>query len=310
MNNIKTSFSIKDLENLSGIKAHTIRIWEKRYNLLQPERTDTNIRLYDLNNLQKLLNVSFLNNNGVKISHIAKLKPEEIAIKVKEFANSEDINSHLVNSFKLSMMNFDPLLFHKTYSEAVEQLGFEKVFNEIIWQLLNEIGILWQTDTINPAHEHFISYLVRQKLLVEIEKFNFQNSSDREVTFVLFLPMHEIHELGLMYINYILHSKGYQPIYLGPSVPRENLLDLVKYYKSITFISYFTIEPEHEKISDFISDFHSKLLKGKENQLWLLGNRTKEQVAENLPDQVTTFNSLHSISGALDQMSQLSSTAV
>ncbi len=117
MNNIKNEFSIKDLENLSGIKAHTIRIWEKRYNLLQPNRTDTNIRNYDLENLQKLLNVSFLNNNGYKISKISKLGERDIAMHVKEIALKKNLENHALNAFKVAMLNFDQAHFYKIYNK-------------------------------------------------------------------------------------------------------------------------------------------------------------------------------------------------
>ncbi len=116
MNNIKVNFSIKDLENLTGIKAHTIRIWEKRYNLLSPNRTDTNIRNYSLSSFQKLLNISYLNNNGIKISKIADLKEEEIPIKVREIASRSKVEDHAINAFKMSMINFDQVLFYNTYN--------------------------------------------------------------------------------------------------------------------------------------------------------------------------------------------------
>lgn len=309
MNNIKTTFSIKDLENLSGIKAHTIRIWEKRYNLLQPERTDTNIRLYDLENLQKLLNASFLNNNGLKISHIAKFTPEQIADKVRDFNVEKDINTHVLNSFKLSMVNFDSALFHKTYADLLEINGFENTFSNYIWPLLKEIGFLWQTDTITPAHEHFVTNLVRQKLTVEIDKVKLLYPENPQETYVLFLPVNEIHELGLMYLHYFLKKSRLHSIYLGQSVPVTDLLELPKHYNNITFISYFTIEPEADKIQDYLKEIYKIVLKGTNNQLWLAGRRLKDEANTEVPKGVVIFDSLLSIVSAIPQCEDLRSVA-
>ena len=164
MNNLKNRFSIKDLENLTGIKAHTIRIWEKRYNLLTPKRTDTNIRYYDLASFQKMLNVSYLNNNGYKISKIATLKANEIHALVRELASKTNLERHAINSFKLSMLNFDQVLFYNTYDSLLKEKPFHDVFYDIFIPLLTEIGLLWQTNTITPAHEHFLTTLIRQKI--------------------------------------------------------------------------------------------------------------------------------------------------
>ena len=168
MNSIKSKFSIKDLENLSGIKAHTIRIWEKRYGLFNPNRTDTNIRYYSVESLQKILNIAYLNNNGYKISKIAKLDEATISTKVSELAQEANSNNHYVDLFKLSMLNFDQSLFTKIYREIASKHPFEYLFYHIIVPFLDEIGLLWQTNTITPAHEHFIVELVKQKILLNI----------------------------------------------------------------------------------------------------------------------------------------------
>lgn len=141
MNNIKSKFSIKDLENLSGIKAHTIRIWEKRYNLFEPNRTDTNIRYYSLASLQKILNISYLNSNGYKISKIANLKSEEVPpLLVKEIAEQSDENVHAINLFKLAMINFDQALFYQTYNDLMDEFSFKDIFYTIFVPLLDKIG--------------------------------------------------------------------------------------------------------------------------------------------------------------------------
>ena len=198
---IKTSFSIKDLENLSGVKAHTIRIWEKRYNLLIPQRSDTNIRTYDLDNLQKILNVVLLYENGMKVSKIAALSETEMHQKVRELVVEKNSSKHAINLFKISMFNFDQQLFDNTFNQLLTQNSFRDIFLNVILSLLEEIGILWISKTITPAHEHFITTLIKQKLLINIERIQSINP-DSEKTFVLFLPMHEVHDIGLLYVHF------------------------------------------------------------------------------------------------------------
>ncbi|WP_283637432.1 MerR family transcriptional regulator [Aquaticitalea lipolytica] len=295
MNNIKTTFSIKDLENLSGIKAHTIRIWEKRYNLLEPERTETNIRYYNLASLQKLLNVSFLNNNGYKISKIAKLKRESIPLLVKEISEKSGSKENSINAFKLSMLNFDQALFYNTYESLAKEKSFKDIFYNIFIPLLSEIGVLWQTDSITPAHEHFITTLIRQKILVNTELLQAKNINKTSKTFVLYLPDNEIHELGLMFINYEIIAKGYHSIFLGQSVPLNNLTDLLSFYQDITFISYFTVKPDKEDILHYLVELNEKVLKNSGSQCWILGKQLEEFDFKTLPKQITPFSTIESL---------------
>jgi DNA-binding transcriptional MerR regulator len=295
MNNIKSTFSIKDLENLTGIKAHTIRIWEKRYNLLQPERTDTNIRYYSLANLQKLLNISYLNNNGFKISKIASLNANDIPELVKEVAKSDTTNNRAIDAFKLSMLNFDQKLFYDTYESLIKEKSFMELFNQDIIPLLSEIGILWQTDTITPAHEHFLSALIRQKILINIEMIQSQNQINSDKVFVLFLPDNEVHELGLMLVNYELLSLGYQTIFLGQSVPIDSLKDLLSYYDNLTFVSYFTVKPEKDSVVDYLKTFKEKILVKDSTKLWLLGRKLDEIDLTSLPKQIIPFKTIEDL---------------
>ena len=238
MNKVKNVFSIKDLENLSGIKAHTIRIWEKRYNVLEPMRTETNIRSYDLVNLQKLLNITLLHNHGYKISQISKLSDEKIPTLVNEIISEKSIKHHAISSFKMAMMNFDQALFLNTYDKLLSEKPFREIFTEILIPILIEIGFLWQTNTISIAHEHFISYLIRQKLLINTEKLQYQEATRTDKVFILFLPNREIHELGLLYLNYEIQLNGYKSIYLGENVPVDSLKDIKN--TSITLLLYVT----------------------------------------------------------------------
>ncbi|RIA09318.1 B12 binding protein [Flavobacteriaceae bacterium MAR_2010_72] len=295
MNNIKTSFSIKDLENLTGIKAHTIRIWEKRYNLLEPERTDTNIRTYSLENLQKLLNVSYLNANGYKISKIATLKKEDVPSIVREIASRDNFESHAVNSFKIAMLNFDTVLFYKVYSGLSNQKSFRTIFYEVFLPLLSEIGILWQTSTITPAHEHFITTLIRQKILINIELAQQEHLNSSKKAFVLYLPENEIHELGLMFIHYELILKGHHSIFLGPSVPLDNLKEITTYYDDVTFISYFTIKPEKDHLQDYLKDFKDQIIALGTYRFWILGKMLEHLEQKKVPKGISMFNSIKNL---------------
>ncbi|WP_243472409.1 MerR family transcriptional regulator [Winogradskyella sp. MH6] len=299
MNNIKDQFSIKDLENLTGIKAHTIRIWEKRYNLLQPKRTDTNIRYYDLASFQKLLNVSYLNNNGYKISKIATIEKSKIPTLVREIASENNMESHAINAFKLSMLNFDQALFYKTYNALLNEKDFEDIFYDIFIPLLTEIGLLWQTDTITPAHEHFLSSLIRQKILINTEKAQSEQKNISNKTFVLYLPENEIHELGLLFINHQIISKGYKSIFLGLSVPLESLVDLKNYYDELIYVSYFTVKPEKDDIEKYIEDFNQLLIKDSNTKLWILGQMLNALDIEKLPKGVSAFKSIKSLTSNL-----------
>lgn len=275
MNNIKTTFSIKDLENLSGIKAHTIRIWEKRYNLLEPMRTDTNIRLYDIQNLQKLLNVVLLTKFGYKISRISKLSTIEIENFVRKVQNEKTANNHALSAFKMAMLNFDQQLFLNTYNELLSEKDFGVVFLETFIPLLEEIGILWTTNTISPSHEHFISYLIKHKILVNIEKHVSHKLDTSENVYVLFLPENEIHDLGLLFLHYEIVSRGNHVIYLGRSLPIEDVAELNNHFKSITFVTYLTVTPEEDNIIDYLKEFKAKALTNEKNELLVFGRRTE-----------------------------------
>jgi DNA-binding transcriptional MerR regulator len=291
INNIKNVFSIKDLENLSGIKAHTIRIWEKRYNVLEPMRTDTNIRLYDLASLQKLLNITLLHEYGYKISKIAAYSEDEIPQLVRDIVSTKNAKNHAISAFKMAMMNFDQELFFNTYDWLIAEKSFKEVFHQVFVPLMNELGLLWQTDTISPAHEHFVSYLIKQKLVVNIEKLQAKKPVRTDKVFVLSLPMNEIHELGLMYINYEILSHGYKAIYLGESMPIENLVDLKKHFKSIVFVSYLTVQPDRNVIDEYVSQMTEQLLDD-ETELWFIGRMVEFINKAKLNTNCSIFNSI------------------
>ncbi len=298
MNNVKNTFSIKDLENLSGIKAHTIRIWEKRYNVFEPMRTDTNIRFYDIHALQKLLNITLLHDYGYKISKISTLSEEEIKEKVRGIISQKSAKHHAISAFKMAMMNFDQKLFFETYDELLSEKSFNEVFFEVFIPLMQELGELWQSDTITPAHEHFISYLIKLKLLINTEEVIKKPAVHDEKTFVLFLPLNEIHELGLMYLNYELNYRGYTTVYLGESVPVDNLADVKKYFNNITFIGYITVEPTAEEVNTYVKELQ-EATENENNELWLIGRMTEHITKQSVNNTTKIFHSLTDLLGQL-----------
>lgn len=291
INNIKSVFSIKDLENLSGVKAHTIRIWEKRYNILEPMRSTTNIRNYDTHNLQKLLNIVLLHNYGYKISRIAEHSSEKIELLVREIISEKSSKSHAVNAFKMAMMNFDQVLFFKTYANLLSEKSFREIFYDVLIPLMNEIGLLWQSGTITPAQEHFISYLIKQKLLVNTEKIQILEPTRTDKIFVLYLPENEIHELGLMYLNYEILLNGYKTIYLGESVPVESLKAMKQYFDNIIYISYLTVQPSRDVIDDYLKEIATEIM-DVNSKVWLLGRMTQFVDVNQLPKDISVFNSI------------------
>jgi DNA-binding transcriptional MerR regulator len=299
MDRVKNSFSIKNLEHLSGIKAHTIRIWEKRYNLFEPERTDTNIRLYNLENLQKLLNVTLLYNNGYKISKIASFNSQEITENVHKLTINKNADDWSIGLFKLAMINFDQRLFTKTFNDLLEQFSFSEVFKNVFVPLMNELGVLWQTNSISPSHEHFITSLVKQKIHAMCEDLQQQSTRRTDRRFVLFLPDNEIHELGLLYLQYEVLNNGFQCVFLGQSVPIESLNNLVDIGEPITFITYFTIEPTQDKIKAYLNTFNSEIIENIDSELWILGYQV-QFMSDEMPDKIRKFKSIDDVIYALN----------
>ena len=272
MKRIKNSFSIKNLENISGIKAHTIRIWEKRYNLLQPERTDTNIRRYSLDSLRKLLNITLLYNHGIKISKIANLPEKEIPFLVREIALKSSSEQVSINAFKLSMVNFDITMFDATYDELMNKNDFSFIYLNIFVPLMSSLGILWQTGAISPSHEHFITNLIKQKIHIQTELMQRDDTPQINAsTFVLYLPENEIHELSILFLNYFVLNNGFKTIFLGQSIPTVSLKTLLSYSPSLHFVTYVTVEPNREEINNYLAHFNKELIENTDNQLSIFG---------------------------------------
>lgn len=222
-------FSIKEIESLTGVKAHTLRIWEQRYGMITPKRTDTNIRYYDEADLKKLLNVSLLNRNGYKISEIASMNAETLMQEVLKLSQEKSDYESQLQALTLTMLELNEGAFEQLLNKSILQMGLEKTMMNLIFPFFRTIGIMWQTGSINPAHEHFITNIVRQKLIVAID--GQQNLSDIwSKKFMLFLPEGEFHEIGLLFANYAIRARGGRVVYIGANVPFNDLATVYRVY--------------------------------------------------------------------------------
>ncbi len=234
------AFTIKDLENLSGIKAHTIRIWEQRYNFLRPQRTTTNIRYYTGDELKTVLNIALLNKYGFKISHIDKMQQREIRDRILSLDDANAKQERVVNDMVQEMIDLNMENFEKLLEDYIMSKGIEKTVTQVIFPFLEKTGILWQTGQINPAQEHLVTNVIRQKLMVAIEHCVSPVKMDKTV--VLFLPEGEHHELGLLFMYYLLKSRGAATIYLGANVPVKDVEYVIKLKKpDLVFIHMTTL---------------------------------------------------------------------
>jgi methanogenic corrinoid protein MtbC1 len=210
---------------------------------------------------------------------------------VNEIISTKSAKNHAISSFKMAMMNFDQTLFFNTYNKLLSEKSFREVFYEVFIPLMSELGLLWQTDTITPAHEHFISYLIKQKLLINTEKVQVVQPTRTDKVFVLYLPMNEVHELGVMYLNYEILAAGYKTIYLGESVPTSSLKDVKKYFDNIVFVSYMTVQPDKEKINEYIEDIKNELLDDT-TELWCMGRMTEHIDPSLYSNSIKKFESI------------------
>jgi DNA-binding transcriptional MerR regulator len=247
-------YSIKDLEKISGIKAHTIRIWERRYNLIEPQRTTTNIRFYNDDDLKRILNVSILNQNGYKISKIAMMSESQLRERVIDLCLDTRNTDVQIESLLVAMLELDENKFTNVLTNSIIKLGFESTVETILFPFLDRIGILWQAGTINPAQEHFISNLIRQKLIVAIdnEMQNFVPKANK--TIIFFLPENELHEIGLLFYSLIARKEGYNVVYLGASVPVEDLKVVVDVRGADALFTSFVAARKKEELEQLMND--------------------------------------------------------
>jgi DNA-binding transcriptional MerR regulator len=278
-------YKIRDLEILTGIKAHTIRMWEKRYGLLTPQRTDTQIRTYSDKELLVLLNVSLLNKKGYKISRIADMSIEQI------FATSKSIQDHAetdtaIEQFIVSVLQLDEQLFQQTFQELTQKTSLSLIFPEYIIPFLQRIGVMWLVGTINPAQEHFISNLIRQKIIAAIDLLPIPDPNQSKI--ILYLPEHEWHEISLLVYHYHLRSKGLNSIYLGQALPYEALLKTVEILKPKVIISSWLTAIDPQSIRDHFNQIQADLT----SITIVAGGYQIDQLANLLPKTIQQIHTL------------------
>lgn len=293
-------FQIRDLEEFSGVKAHTIRIWEKRYGLLRPDRTDTNIRTYGLEELKALLNVAYLNQHGKKISAIAKLSLAEREQLVREMSVVQKDLDGALNTLKMAMLSFDEALFDGTCARFRAKEGFRALVEKLFLPLLEHIGMLWQTNSICPSHEHFVSNLVRQKLCAEVDAIPPPAIGQGPLT-VLYLPESEIHELGLLYVLYLLRASGKPTVYLGQSVPMDDLAQLAALTNGpLRYISFITAFPSAEHLPVYAKGL-TNLLPMDRATIWFCGSQVGRAGDVRWPAGVHAFRHVRDLLAELDR---------
>jgi DNA-binding transcriptional MerR regulator len=248
------AFTIRDLENLSGIKAHTIRIWEQRYNFLKPCRTCTNIRYYSNDELKTVLNIALLNKYGFKISHIGRMQPQEIREKIVELEDAKAVQERIVNQLVQEMVDLDMERFEKVIEDYICASGIERTVTQVIFPFLEKIGILWQTGHINAAQEHLVSNIIRQKLIEAIEGTVSHIQLNKSV--LLFLPEGEHHELGLLFMYYLLKSRGAKTIYLGANSPLKDVEHVMQLKKPDIALVHLTATGPSFNFEKFLTSVH------------------------------------------------------
>ena len=251
------AFTIKDLENISGIKAHTIRIWEQRYSFLNPQRTDTNIRYYSNEELKIILNISLLNRYGFKISHIDKMTSDEMKEKMLSFTQIQAQHERLINELIVTMVDMNIEAFESILDSFIMSKGIEKTITQIIFPFLERIGILWISSHINAGQEHLVTNIVRQKIIVGIETTQLSNTNGKTV--LLFLPEGEHHELGILFTYFLLKSRGTKVIYVGANVPMKDVEFIVNLKKPDFMYSHLTSIAHNFNFEKFLLNAHNRM---------------------------------------------------
>lgn len=294
-----THYTIKDIEQLSGIKAHTLRIWEQRYNFVKPKRTDTNIRYYDDDDLKLILNISLLKDNGHKISRICSMPEEDLKLEVQTLMEKKMGFPEQIQSLMLAMLELDEDRFEKTMSTNILQIGFERTMMNLIYPFFQKIGILWQTGSITPAQEHFISYLVRQKIIVAIDG-QVVNPLDFNKKYLLYLPEHELHEMSLLFSAYIIKARNNKVIYIGQNVPHEDLLNIYKDHAPDYLLTVMTSNPPTKDAQAYIY----KLSESFKNSTILISGHQVVGQDMDIPENMVLFNKLQDLIEFCDIHSQ------
>jgi DNA-binding transcriptional MerR regulator len=291
-------YSIKDLERLSGIKAHTIRMWEQRYGVLDAARTSTNIRYYDDNDLKHLLSLALLNKKGYRISKLAGFSPGELAEKVNELAEGNSEFEAQVEGLVIATIDYDEVRFEKIINTAVLQIGFEETFRKIIIPFLDKVGVMWVSGALLAAQEHFMSQLIRQKVLVAIDG-HIKRETANSKRFVLFLPNGEWHELTLLFLSYMLKVRDHHVTYLGASVPLSEVLSVGEALQPDYFYTIISTVPNMYSIDEYLNTIARKF----PNSTVFASGTQFINTHHNLDDNVEVVQGMDKVLRLIDQLS-------
>lgn len=250
-----TVYSIKDLEKLSGIKAHTLRIWEKRYGIIKPKRTETNIRYFLDDDLKDVLNIALLNKNGMKISKIAEMQKTEIAEAIKDItvkAIPAEINE--IDALAIAILDLDEVMCRAIINRVVTRIGFEQSIEELIYPMLDKLGLMWISGSLKRIHETFITALLKNRVCSEIE--NLESPPNPRSKFIIYLPQKEDHELSMLFLEYKLKVKNASVINLGVDISVDDLRDACAIYKPDHVFTIINDSLKDESLQSYI-DFLS-----------------------------------------------------
>ena len=284
------AYSIKDLEHLSGVKAHTLRIWEKRYGIIKPCRTDTNIRYYNDHDLQNVLNISLLNRKGIKISKIAGMTSDSIKQKVAEVTEVDTAFEDQIDALMFSMFELDEVKFNIIIDHQIQSKGFEETMNDIVYPLLDKLSVMWIVGSVKGVHETFVSNIIRKKTIVQIDKLS-KNTSFSNVRCLLYLPENDSHELSLLFLEYVLLKSKAKVINLGTSIPLIDVLEGKNIFKSSYIFTVFNDSFAESPLQPYVNELAKN---APEQQIIISGFQTVSQ-SLTLPENVLIINSIAEI---------------
>ena len=287
------TFSISQLSQFSGIKPHTIRIWEQRYNALRPNRSEGNTRYYDNSQLRRLLNIVSLSECGYKVSELC-IMPDSSLFKLiggsnvskEESTRSHDTPGYFIYQLIAAGMSYDELHFEKTLAQSIARYGMRVTYTTVIYPLLERLGLMWTSDTLPPAHEHFISNLLRQKLFTAINALPPAKKGAK--TWLLFLPENELHEIGLLFSNYLVRQSGNKVIYLGSNVPLQSVEMAVEQVKPDNLLFFLV----HNELPENLQQYFDQLNKIAGSKKVFVSASEKMMSSVKIPKKFTWINSL------------------
>jgi MerR family transcriptional regulator, light-induced transcriptional regulator len=285
------TYSINDIEKLSGVKAHTIRIWEKRYNIIPNRRSESNIRFYEEDDLQLILNIAHLNKRGIKISKIATMSHDQIKQKIADYCDVDVIFENHIDGLMLSMFELNEYKFLKILNHHIKDIGFEKTMDEVIYPLLDKLSVMWIAGSVKGVHENFINNIIRRKLSVEIDKIELVPEECKK-KFLIYLPEYEAHELSLLYVFFLLKKYGADTLYLGTQISINDVADAVEIYKPDYIFTLFNDSFSETPLQPYLNNLQQ--LAGKATVL-VSGYQTLQQKIE-LPKNMELLNSLNEVS--------------